>query len=212
MQKRTLLASVALAALLAACGKTEPTASTAPAAAPAPAPVADNWTRWVCDSQTEVLWRFTDAKQDAVDVRLGGGDLAGQGVRQRRAGHEIGRGQQRFLAGVRQQGQQAVHEPVLAALQTGSPLHLLRDVLQGDQDPPPIRLMARQDTDADTHIKPPTVQGVIHSLIGELQPPIQPRQRQSEIANRQLVAGKINMAQQIDRAAIQRNDQLHRPL
>ena len=40
MQKRTLLASVALAALLAACGKTEPTASTAPAAAPAPAPAA----------------------------------------------------------------------------------------------------------------------------------------------------------------------------
>ena len=40
MQKRTLLASVALAALLAACGKTEPAASTAPAAAPAPAPAA----------------------------------------------------------------------------------------------------------------------------------------------------------------------------
>ena len=39
MQKRTLLASVALAALLAACGKTEPAASTAPAAAPAPAAV-----------------------------------------------------------------------------------------------------------------------------------------------------------------------------
>ncbi len=40
MKKRTLLASVALAALLAACGKTEPAASSAPAAAPAPAPAA----------------------------------------------------------------------------------------------------------------------------------------------------------------------------
>ncbi|MHC6227746.1 MliC family protein [Pseudomonas sp. X10] len=38
-----------------------------------PAP-SDNWTRWVCDSQAEVLWRFADASQDAVDVRLGGGD------------------------------------------------------------------------------------------------------------------------------------------
>ena len=41
MKKRTLLASVALAALLAACGKTEPAASTAaPAAAPEAAPAA----------------------------------------------------------------------------------------------------------------------------------------------------------------------------
>ncbi|MGE8394934.1 MliC family protein [Pseudomonas sp. BIGb0427] len=40
---------------------------------PAPAP-ADNWTRWVCDSQVEVLWRFADSSQQEVDVRLGGGD------------------------------------------------------------------------------------------------------------------------------------------
>ncbi|MFC4622039.1 amino acid ABC transporter substrate-binding protein [Comamonas nitrativorans] len=41
MKKRTLLASVALAAVLAACGKTEPAASSAaPAAAPEAAPVA----------------------------------------------------------------------------------------------------------------------------------------------------------------------------
>lgn len=41
MQKRTLLASLALAAVLAACGKTEPAATTAaPEAAPAPAPAA----------------------------------------------------------------------------------------------------------------------------------------------------------------------------
>ncbi len=40
----------------------------------APAPVADNWTHWVCDSQAEVLWRYADTTQQAVDVRLGGGD------------------------------------------------------------------------------------------------------------------------------------------
>ncbi|KJK09007.1 MULTISPECIES: MliC family protein [Pseudomonas] len=38
-----------------------------------PAP-SDNWTRWVCDSQAEVLWRFADSSQQSVDVRLGGGD------------------------------------------------------------------------------------------------------------------------------------------
>ncbi len=37
MQNAPFLPRVALAALLAACGKTEPAASTAPAAAPAPA-------------------------------------------------------------------------------------------------------------------------------------------------------------------------------
>lgn len=38
-------------------------------------PVAEvNWTRWVCDTQTEVLWRFADADHQLVDVRLGGGD------------------------------------------------------------------------------------------------------------------------------------------
>ncbi|MFK8332129.1 MliC family protein [Pseudomonas sp. BJa5] len=46
-------------------------ASVMPASAPAP---SDNWTRWVCDSQVEVLWRFVDNNQDRVDVRLGGGD------------------------------------------------------------------------------------------------------------------------------------------
>ncbi|MBM3110566.1 MliC family protein [Pseudomonas arcuscaelestis] len=39
----------------------------------APAPT-DNWTRWVCDSQAEVLWRFADSSQQSLDVRLGGGD------------------------------------------------------------------------------------------------------------------------------------------
>ncbi|MDH0733189.1 MliC family protein [Pseudomonas sichuanensis] len=60
---KALLAALALATL-AGCSMLQP----------APAPVADNWTRWVCDSQAEVLWRFADVKQDAVDVRLGGGD------------------------------------------------------------------------------------------------------------------------------------------
>ncbi|WP_191830681.1 MliC family protein [Pseudomonas fluorescens] len=40
---------------------------------PASAP-SDNWTRWVCDSQAEVFWRFADSSQQSLDVRLGGGD------------------------------------------------------------------------------------------------------------------------------------------
>ncbi|MFB4392438.1 MULTISPECIES: MliC family protein [unclassified Pseudomonas] len=60
---KALLALVALATL-AGCSLLQPSA---PAA-------TDNWTRWVCDSQAEVLWRYADAQQDAVDVRLGGGD------------------------------------------------------------------------------------------------------------------------------------------
>jgi membrane-bound inhibitor of C-type lysozyme len=32
------------------------------------------WTRWVCDSQAEVLWHFTDSTKTQVDVRLGGKD------------------------------------------------------------------------------------------------------------------------------------------
>ncbi|MGE7994006.1 MliC family protein [Pseudomonas sp. NPDC089554] len=60
---KALVALVVLATL-AGCSLLQPSA---PAA-------TDNWTRWVCDSQAEVLWRYADAKQDAVDVRLGGGD------------------------------------------------------------------------------------------------------------------------------------------
>ncbi|MDH0895901.1 MULTISPECIES: MliC family protein [unclassified Pseudomonas] len=37
-----------------------------------PAP-AEHWTRWVCDSQAEVLWRAVG--EDAVDLRLGGDDI-----------------------------------------------------------------------------------------------------------------------------------------
>lgn len=32
------------------------------------------WTRWVCDSQAEVLWRFADLEQGRVQVRLGGSE------------------------------------------------------------------------------------------------------------------------------------------
>lgn len=37
---------------------------------------SDEWTRWVCDSQAEVLWRFANADRNSVDLRLGGGDIA----------------------------------------------------------------------------------------------------------------------------------------
>ena len=59
MLKQTAL--LALLGLLGAC-----------ASQPAP---SDNWTRWVCDSQAEVLWRFADSSREAVDLRLGGGDI-----------------------------------------------------------------------------------------------------------------------------------------
>lgn len=39
-----------------------------------PAP-SDEWTRWVCDSQTEVLWRFVDSSRETLDLRLGGDDI-----------------------------------------------------------------------------------------------------------------------------------------
>ncbi len=60
---KALMASMALATL-AGCSLLQP----------APEAPADDWTRWVCDSQAEVLWRFADTQRDAVDVRLGGGD------------------------------------------------------------------------------------------------------------------------------------------
>lgn len=39
-----------------------------------PAPQVDPWTRWVCDSKAEVNWRYTDAANKAVDVRLNQSD------------------------------------------------------------------------------------------------------------------------------------------
>lgn len=61
--KAKLLSSIAalsVLAVLSGCATEQPT---------------DTWTRWVCDSQAEVLWRFADADQEAVDVRVGGGDI-----------------------------------------------------------------------------------------------------------------------------------------
>ena len=53
------LAGLAVAATLLAAGSSQP-------AAP------EQWIRCVCDSQTEVLWRFANGSVDQVDVRLGG--------------------------------------------------------------------------------------------------------------------------------------------
>ena len=39
-----------------------------------PAESSDNWTTWACDSQAKVVWRYTDASRQEVDVRLGGAD------------------------------------------------------------------------------------------------------------------------------------------
>jgi len=44
------------------------------ACASQPAPNS-GWTRWVCDSQAEVQWRFTDGSREAIDLRLGGDDI-----------------------------------------------------------------------------------------------------------------------------------------
>ncbi|WXL25330.1 MliC family protein [Ectopseudomonas mendocina] len=35
----------------------------------------DGWTRWVCETQVEVLWRYTNSQHEAIDMRLGGDDI-----------------------------------------------------------------------------------------------------------------------------------------
>ena len=52
--------TLALAALLGGCASQPP---------------SDEWIRWVCDSQAEVLWRLADADGESVDLRLGGDDI-----------------------------------------------------------------------------------------------------------------------------------------
>jgi membrane-bound inhibitor of C-type lysozyme len=59
------LIAIAALALLGGCAQLNLFQSSAP---------ADNWTTWTCDSQAKVLWRYADASQKEVDVRLGGGD------------------------------------------------------------------------------------------------------------------------------------------
>lgn len=41
---------------------------------PEPA-AAEGWTKWVCETKVEVLWRFTDSQHEAIDLRLGGDDI-----------------------------------------------------------------------------------------------------------------------------------------
>lgn len=60
MKGTKLVGSLAATVLLSAC---------------ADQPVAnDQWTSWVCGNHTEVLWR--PAGEDAIDLRLGGSDIA----------------------------------------------------------------------------------------------------------------------------------------
>lgn len=37
-------------------------------------PQQDSWTTWICDSQAQVVWRYTDSNRTEVDLRLGGAD------------------------------------------------------------------------------------------------------------------------------------------
>lgn len=53
-------------AMLAGCSSVWPWPTTAAA------PLQP--TRWVCDSQQEVFWQYTDAARSKVDVRLAGAD------------------------------------------------------------------------------------------------------------------------------------------
>nr|WP_239482235.1 MliC family protein [Pseudomonas insulae] len=57
---------VASALLLGACASQPDTP---------PAASDGQWTRWVCDSQAEVLWRFADDSRETVDLRIAGGDI-----------------------------------------------------------------------------------------------------------------------------------------
>lgn len=59
-----LIAIVALA-MLAGCAQLGFLPSSEP---------VDSWTTWTCDSEAKVLWRYTDASHQQVDVRLGGAD------------------------------------------------------------------------------------------------------------------------------------------
>lgn len=58
----TKLASLVFAAQLLSACSSQPSA---PAA----------WQHWVCDSGAELQWRFSDARFEQVDVRLGGDDI-----------------------------------------------------------------------------------------------------------------------------------------
>lgn len=49
--------ALAALAILGGCAGTKPAPS-------------GSWTHWVCDSKAEVNWRYADAAQQAVDVRL----------------------------------------------------------------------------------------------------------------------------------------------
>src|SRR5437868_12309517 len=37
-------------------------------------PQQDSWTTWSCDSQAQVVWRYTDSSRKEVDLRLSGSD------------------------------------------------------------------------------------------------------------------------------------------
>ncbi|MGV8920437.1 MAG: MliC family protein [Pseudomonas sp.] len=57
------LIALAILAVLGGCAMMNP-----------PAPQAENWTNWVCDSKAGLLWHYADTSKTQVDVRLIGSD------------------------------------------------------------------------------------------------------------------------------------------
>ena len=55
------LIAVAMLGLLAGCANLNLLKSPAP----------DNWTTWVCDSQAQVVWRYTDSSRKEVMSLMG---------------------------------------------------------------------------------------------------------------------------------------------
>jgi hypothetical protein len=74
---RTLAVWMGLVVLAGCAGSAPESAAPAPARAPKADAVSapGGFSRWVCDGQTEVQWRFTDAARSSIDLRAAGDDI-----------------------------------------------------------------------------------------------------------------------------------------